>query len=86
MDKHYDQLKLGWPRKLGGIEPSLMLMNEWRFICDIKLKNDVTLSPAKILKLSMTCSAVSVSVDSLVMKSKNESNDTKPEIIKNTLR
>lgn len=35
-----------------------------------------TLSPAKILKLSMTCSAVSVSVDSLVMKSKKASNET----------
>lgn len=32
-----------------------------------------TLSPAKILKLSITCSAVSVSVDSRVMKSKKAS-------------
>lgn len=35
-----------------------------------------TLSPARIRKESMTCSAVSVSVDSLVMKSKKASKVT----------
>lgn len=41
-----------------------------------EVSGSVTLSPARILKLSMTCSAVSVSVDSRVMKSRNASNDT----------
>ena len=37
-----------------------------------------TLSAANILNESMTCSAVSTSVDSLVMKSRKQSNWTKP--------
>lgn len=43
-----------------------------------------TLSPARILKESITCSAVSTSVDSRVMKSKKASNVTVPELLGST--
>lgn len=47
--------------------------------------NILTLSPARMRKLSITCSAVSVSVDSRVMKSRKASKCTQPELLGSTI-